>query len=291
MPVLVLLASLLYFPLTLAFGLSFFSESLLVPKPPVWIGLDNYINALRSSELWAVAGQTLLWVAASVGLSAALGVLAALLLRSSRHERSLRGSRILAVLILVPFVTPPTVSAFVWKYLYSIQGPLNGILAGLGVKEPIAFLGETLIRPLGIALPMWSLIQTGIWTSFPFFFLMTAAALTTVPDELLEAGELDGATGWSSFRSITWPLIAPVVEIAIFLSLLYSLGNLDVPFLLTGGGPLNLTKVWGVFIFQASFAKFDLGYGASLGALLFLVVLPFAVWYVRRARRQLAGLG
>ncbi len=81
------------------------------------------------------------------------------------------------------------------------------------------------------------------------------------------------------------------MEIAIFLALLDRLGNVDLPFLLTKGGPLNLTNVWGVFIFQASFAKFDLGYGASLGVMLFLVGLPFAVWYVRRARRQLAGLG
>jgi ABC-type sugar transport system permease subunit len=159
------------------------------------------------------------------------------------------------------------------------------------VDQPIAFLGDTIIRPLGIALPMLAMIQTGVWTTFPFFFLMTAAALTTVPDELLEAGALDGATGWSAFRGITWPLIAPVVEIAIFLALLDRLGNVDLPFLLTKGGPLDLTNVWGVFIFQASFAEFDLGRGASLGVLLFLVGLPFAIWYVRRARRQLAGLG
>jgi ABC-type sugar transport system permease subunit len=290
-PVLVLLGLLLYVPLAQGFGLSFFDYSLLIPKAPVWVGLDNYIKALGDPALWAVAGQTILWVVASIGFAAALGILAALLLRGSRFGRPLRGTRILGALILVPFVTPPAVSVFVWKYLYSFQGPINGVLAGLGVEQPVAFLGDTITRPLGIALPMLTLIQTGIWTTFPFFFLMTAAALTTVPDELLEAGALDGATGWRAFRGITWPLIAPVVEIAIFLALLDRLGNVDLPFLLTKGGPLNLTNVWGVFIFQASFAEFDLGRGASLGVLLFLVGLPFAIWYVRRARRQLAGLG
>jgi multiple sugar transport system permease protein len=222
--------------------------------------------------------------------SAALGVFAAVLLRGTRRGHPIRGRRLIGALLLIPFVTPPAVSVFVWKYLYSVQGPINGILSGLGFDGPVAFLGDTVSRPLGVALPMLSLMQVGIWTTFPFFFLMSAAALTSVPDELLDAAAIDGANAWQAFRGITLPLIAPVLEIAIFLALLDRLGNVDIPYLMTGGGPLNLTNVWGVFIFQASFGKFDLGYGAALGVLLFIVVVPFSVWYVRRARRQLAGL-
>ena len=113
---------------------------------------------------------------------------------------------------------------------------------------------------LGIALPMLAMIQVGIWSGFPFFFLMTAAALTSIPVELHEAAAIDGATGWRSFRSITLPLIAPVLEVTIFLELLFRLGGLDLPFLLTGGGPLGATNVWGVFIYQVGFARLDTGY-------------------------------
>jgi multiple sugar transport system permease protein len=107
---------------------------------------------------------------------------------------------------------------------------------------------------------------------------------------LHEAAAIDGATGWRAFRSITLPLIAPVIEITIFLELLFRLGGLDLPILLTGGGPLNASNVWGVFIYQVAFARFDVGYGAGLGIVLFLIGAPFSIWYVRRARRQLAGL-
>ena len=104
------------------------------------------------------------------------------------------------------------------------------------------------------------------------------------------AAAIDGATGWRAFRSITLPLIAPVLEVTIFLELLFRLGGLDLPFLLTGGGPLGKTNVWGVFIYQVGFARFEIGYGAALGVVLFLICVPFALWYVRRSRRQLAAL-
>ena len=164
------------------------------------------------------------------------------------------------------------------------------MLANLGHDNAIYFVGDTLSRPLGVALPMWSLIQVGVWSGFPFFFLMVAAALTSVPIELLEAAAIDGASEWRAFRSITFPLIAPVVEIAAFLELLFRIGGLDLPFLLTGGGPLNKSNVWGVYIYQVGFERFEVGYGSALGVMLFVLAAPFSIWYVRRARTQLKGL-
>jgi multiple sugar transport system permease protein len=288
-PVLVLLVALLYLPILDAVRLSLTDASLLRPgSHPV--GLANYQKIATSAEFWGIAGQTVLWAVTTVAGAAILGVTAAVLLTSARRGRPLRGKAFWGGLLLIPFVAPPVVSAYVWNYLYSGSGPFNGVLAALGVVNPVYFLGDTSTRIAGISLPMLSLIQVGVWSGFPFFFLMTAAALTSVPVELYEAAAIDGAGGWRGFRSISLPLIAPVIEVTVFLELLFRLGGLDLPFLLTGGGPLGATNVWGVFIYQAGFARFEIGYGAALGVVLFLICVPFSVWYVRRSRRQLAGL-
>jgi ABC-type sugar transport system permease subunit len=288
-PVVLILLLLMYVPILDAVRLSLTNTSLLRPNVK-FIGIDNYIKAATSSEFWSIAGQTVLWAVTTVAGAAVLGVFVAVILTSSRRGRPLRGRALWSGLLLVPFVAPPVVSAYVWNYLLSGSGPINGLLSALHVAGPVYFLGDVVSKPLGVALPMWSLIQVGIWSGFPFFFLMTAAALTSVPIELHEAAAIDGATGWRSFWSITLPLIAPVVEVTIFLELLFRLGGLDLPFLMTGGGPLNASNVWGVFIYQVGFARFDIGYGAALGIVLFAIGAPFSIWYVRHARTQLAGL-
>jgi multiple sugar transport system permease protein len=288
-PVGVILLLFMYGPILDAVRLSLTDASLMRPGQAAFVGPDNYLKIATSKEFWGIAGQTVLWAVASVAGSAVLGVLVAVLLTSHRRGMPLKGRAIIGGLLLAPFVAPPVVSAYVWTYLYSGSGPINGVLNSLGVASPVYFLGDTVTKILGIALPMWSMIQVGIWSGFPFFFLMSAAALTSIPIELHEAAAIDGATGWRAFRSITLPLIAPVLEVTIFLELLFRLGGLDLPFLLTGGGPLGATNVWGVFIYQVGFARLDTGYAAALGVVLFLLCVPFALWYVRRSRRQLAG--
>lgn len=288
-PVILLLLALMYFPLLDAARTSLTDRSLLRPTTHS-VGLDNYVKAFTSSEFWSIAVQTAVWAVLSVAGSAVLGVGAATLLTTARRGRSIRGRALIGGLLLIPFVAPPVVIAYTWTYLYSITGPINGVLFHLGVSTPVDFLADTQTEILGISLPMWSMIQVGVWSGFPFFFLMSAAALTSVPVELLEAASIDGASAWRSFRSVTFPLIAPVVEITVFLELMFRIGGLDLPFLLTGGGPLNRTNVWGVYIYQIAFQRFDVGYGAALGIMLFILSVPFALWYVRRARTQLRGM-
>jgi len=288
-PVVVILLLCMYAPILDAVRLSLTDSSLLRPGQAVSVGLANYVKIATSKEFWTIAGQTVLWAVASVAGAAVFGVLVAVLLTSHRRGLPLRGRAIIGGLLLAPFVAPPVVSAYTWIYLYSGSGPINGLLHTLGVAEPIYFLGDTATKILGVALPLWSMIQVGVWSGFPFFFLMTAAALTSIPIQLHEAAAIDGASAWRTFRSITLPLIAPVLEVTIFLELLFRLGGLDLPFLLTGGGPLNATNVWGVYIYQVGFARLETGYGAALGVVLFLICAPFAIWYVRRSRHQLAG--
>jgi multiple sugar transport system permease protein len=285
-PVLALIVGLIYGPLAYAFQLSLTNTSL-IRVTSAFVGLENYSKAFTSPEFWSIAGQTLAWALISAAGAATLGLTAATLLSSVRLGRPIRGKALIGGILLIPFVTPPVVVAYTWNYLYSTSGPLNGILSALGQASPIAFTGDTSASPLGLALPMWSLIQVGVWSGFPFYFLMCSAAMTSIPQNVLEAALIDGASSWRTFWSIIIPMIAPVLEITLFLDLLFRFGGLDLPFLLTGGGPLNKSNVWGVFIYQVGFQRLDVGYGAALGIMLFLIAAPFAILYVRRSRRKL----
>jgi multiple sugar transport system permease protein len=288
-PVILVLLVFMYIPIAKGLGLSFTDTNLIRGQLAVHnIGLDNYAAGIASSRFWGIAFQTFAWTATTVAGSLVLGVAGAVMLTEVKRGKPLRGRAVLAGLLLIPFAVPPAVSGYVWNYMYAGSGPLNGLLSALGQQQAFYFLADTSTKFLGLAAPMWSLIQVGIWSGFPFFFLMTAAALTSVPVELLEAAELDGATGWTAFRKVTLPMIAPVLEVTIFLEILFRIGSPDLPYLLTGGGPLDASNVWSVFVYQIGFAKFDVGYGSALGIMLFLITLPFAILYVRRARRQMA---
>jgi ABC-type sugar transport system permease subunit len=133
-------------------------------------------------------------------------------------------------------------------------------------------------------------IVVGIWAGFPFILLAATAGLATIPAEIYEAASLDGATPFQSFRLVTLPLLAPVLETSVLLQLLFRFGGVDFPFLLTRGGPGDASNVFGVLIYNLGFTQFSLGPAAAMGVLLFVLVFPLAVLYVRRARRQLAEL-
>ena len=285
LPVLVALAVFTYVPLVKSITLSVTDSSLLQPNSGNWIGLTNYTDTLTSQTFWQVFVQTLVWTGVSVAGAVVLGVAAALLLQGARRGRGpIRG------LLLLPWIAPPVASAYMWSYLYRDSGPLSPIAQSLGLSSiPIDFLNDVHISFLSFTLPLWSVIQVGIWSGFPFIFLFALAALSSISQEVLEAAAIDGATGPRVFWHITLPLIAPLVETSALLLALFRMGGVDLPFLLTQGGPRNASNVLGVLIYNTAFQSFQEGQAAALGVILFILTLPLSVLYVRRSTRQLFG--
>jgi len=274
-----------YVPIGKSIILSLTDSSLLRPDSGKFVGLVNYTDYLGSTTFWQIFVQTVVWSVVSVFGAVVVGVAAALLLYGARRGRSvLRG------LLLLPWITPPVISAYVWAYLYRDSGPLDPIAQRLGlISRPVDFLSDLSASFLGFALPLWSVVQVGIWSGFPFIFLFTLAALSSVPKELQEAAAIDGASGVRIFWHITLPLIAPLVETSAILLALFRMGGVDLPFLLTQGGPNNASNVLGVFIYNTAFQSFLVGQAAALGVILFILTLPLSVMYVRRSTRQLFG--
>ena len=285
LPALVALVAFTYVPLAKSIALSLTDSSLLRPDSGKLVGFANYSDTLTSASFWQVFEQTLLWTGVSVGGAVVVGVAAALLLHGARRGRPLfRG------VLLLPWIAPPVTSAYMWAYLYRDSGPLAPIVQSLsGSPTPIDFLNDVQVSFLGATLPLWSVIQVGIWAGFPFIFLFALAALSSVSQEVRDAAAIDGASGLRIFWHITLPLIAPLVETSAILLALFRLGGVDLPFLLTQGGPGNASNVLGVLIYNTAFQSFLEGQAAALGVILFVLTLPLSVMYVRRSTRQIFG--
>lgn len=282
-PVVLVLLAFTYLPIVRSFLLSTSDASLLRPGGSSSVGLQNFRDVLGSPRFARIAGNTLLWTVLSVTGSTLLGVAGAMVLSTS-----IRGKSLMRALMLVPWLAPPVASAFVWRYLYrdGMGGPLNSVLTEVGlIDRPVGFLTDASSSFLGVPLPMWSVIQVSIWAGFGFIMLFTLSAMSGVPQVLYEAAALDGANAWRRFRDVTLPLIAPVLETAVLLMVLYRLGSFDLPFLLTHGKPDDITNVLGVYIYDTSFASFELGKGAALGLILLVAGAPIGAWYVRRTVR------
>ena len=133
---------------------------------------------------------------------------------------------------------------------------------------------------------MIAIILVNIWLGIPFNLTLLYSGLQEIPDELYEAGALDGATGWKAFWNITWPNLHAVVSVVIMLGVIYTLKVLDIILGLTQGGPANATQTIALMSYQRSFVEFKFGQGAALSNILILISLVFAIVYLRATRRQ-----
>jgi multiple sugar transport system permease protein len=280
-PLVLGLLAFVYYPLARSVGLSLTDGTLLQPDGD-YVGLQQYGDVLGSDRFWPILYQTLVYTVVSVLGSVVVGVLAAVWLRqSSRLTAPIRA------VMLIPWIAPPIVTAFVWAYLYRDTGPLPQLLAAVGLasERPVDFLADR-SAVAGISVAMLAVIQVGVWNGFPFVFLFTLAALSSIPDDVYEAARLDGARGPAIFWTITLPLIAPVVETTALLLALIRFGGVDLPFLLTGGGPGDATTVFGVLIYNTAFSSLDTSAAAALGMTVFILMLPVSILYVVRVWRQ-----
>ncbi|NAZ75837.1 ABC transporter permease subunit [Kineococcus sp. T13] len=240
-----------------------------------WVGLANYRTVVGDAIFDRSVLNTLLFTAGSIAGQFALGLAIALFF----HKRfALSG--VLRSLILLPWLIPMIAGTAVWRWILDADnGALNRILSAVpGLDLSPNWLTST-------SLALVAVIGVNIWLGIPFNMTILYGGLQEIPEELYEAGALDGATGWRAFRHITWPLLRPVVTVVLVLGVVYTLKVLDVILGLTNGGPANSTQTISTFSYDMSFRQFDFGAGAALGNILIVISLVFAVVYLRLNRR------
>jgi multiple sugar transport system permease protein len=254
------------------------SQSMMRPNPDAFVGLAHYERAIFEEGVFGSAlWNTIVWTIGSVAGAYIVGLSLALLL-----NREFGGRAIFRALFLIPWVIPEVATALLWKWAYSDEfGVINFILFRLHIIDrPLLFLSQ-------VDTAMFAVIVVQIWKLYPIMFITLLAALQSVPKELHEAAEIDGATVWQRFRYVTFPFIRPTSVIITLLASIWTFQNFDLVYLLTGGGPAGATRILPTLVYEKGFWGLELGYASAIGMLMLmcLTVLSAAYLMVYRAQR------
>jgi multiple sugar transport system permease protein len=213
--------------------------------------------------------RTLIWVVGGVALRLLLGLGAALVFNAK-----VRGTVWMRVLVILPWAIPSVVSANLWRWIVQTDsGLLNQTLRSWG-------LGNWALNWLGSPdTAMLTVVVAYSWGGFPFVMLLILARLQGLPEEVNEAARVDGANWWQIFRYITLPSLLGILTVALILEIVSGINSFDTLMIMTGGGPANATRIWGIDIYKTGFTDFNLGGAAALSVLMFAAVLVvFAIY-------------
>jgi len=248
-------------------------------RPPEWVGLQNYIDVLGDPFFWDVLGRSILFAAANVALTMLLGTLVALLMM--RLHKAFR--LLVSVGLLLAWAMPALTAVVVWGWMFDTQyGVINYVLS---LIPGVDLIGHSwLIEPLSF-FAVATIIIT--WQSVPFVAFTVYAGLTQVPDEVLEAAQLDGAGAVSRFRLIVFPYLKSIFLVVTILQVIWDLRVFTQIYALQGiGGIREQTSTIGVYIFQTSLGTGDFGAGGAIAVILVIVMMTISIYYVRKSIQE-----
>lgn len=252
-----------------------FSPSTFFDGKAPFNGTDNWSKVFQDDlfgkALWHTVVFTIGSLIGQFGIGLALAVF---------FTKKFPLNGVLRSLILLPWLVPMVVSGIVWRRILDQDtGVLNSFLDTFGAGGATPWLTSP-----GMAL--FSVIMVNIWIGIPFNMVILYGGLQEVPKELYEAASLDGASAWRTFRSITLPLLKPVITVVLVLGFMSTVKILDLILALTDGGPADSTQTLGTLTYQNSFVQLDFGAGAVVGNVLILISAVFAVFYLRANRSE-----
>ena len=245
-----------------------------------WNNGDNYARLLEDPLFALALKNTILFTLLVVGVEVVLAIAIALLL----NQASLWTSRLARLLILIPYGVPPITNGLIWSFMYSFQfGFLNRVLFSSGlINEPVNWAGNPNTALYAVAVAY-------IWRTLPFAVLIVHAALQGIPRELHEAATVDGASAWQRFRSITLPLLMPVIIVILILRTSFAFAVFEEILAITQGGPGDASYVAAWYSYKLTFSPpNNIGMGAASAYVLALLVGIFAIAYVRLLYRRIA---
>lgn len=274
-PALVAVAVIALYPLAYIVAASFSTSSLGRPFSG-WVGIDNFTALLGDGVTLPSLGRSLMFALPSALLALVAGAVVALSL-----DAAVRGGRVIRVLLLLPLMTPPVMAGVIWKLVFA---PTGGLLNNVGQliapgSAPIPFLGSSPAALISV-----TLVDAWQWT--PFCVLLVFAALQTLPSEVYEAAQVDGAGVVATFWRITLPLMIPSLLTVLVLKLVVSFKVFDLVFIMTSGGPGFDTTVSSFEIYRTALQTFDVG-AAAAQTIAFLVLVTLIIIPLNALRQRL----
>ncbi len=274
LPTLVVMAVFTVLPLIEGFRLSFTNSSL-INKGAHYIGFQNYVQLYGDPNFWLAFIHSLILTTAAVGLELIFGTILALALK-----QPVPGIKFFRSVIMASWVIPVAATAVIFTFMVEPNyGYYNILLHLFGIKANTFWFGS-----INLAFPL--IIVLHLWRNVPFFGIAFLAAMQAIPDNLYEAAEIDGAGPVRSFFTLTVPGIRNMMIVMVTIHVLWTFNNFSMVYLTTGGGPVFATEVLPVYVYQQAWTSYTTGYAASIGTIMFLLLMIYFIVYIRIYRRQ-----
>ncbi len=275
-PAIGMLALVTLYPLLFSLWISFRDWTLLAPNKSLFVGLANFFEAFTSKTAVFSFLRSFYFASLSISGEVILGMAVALVL-----NESFRGRGFVRALLILPWALPDVVNSVLWKWILNGDfGALNGLLKQLHLIREYKYW----LSSAGTALHL--LILSNIWRCTPFVAIVLLAGLQSIPEELFEVAQIDGAGFAKRLRFIIIPMLKPTILVVLVLRSMDALRIFGLVYIITKGGPGDSTKTIGYYIFETAFQGMRLGYASSLSWILFVIVMLLAVLYLRFLKRE-----
>ena len=276
-PTLLVLAIVVGYPVVYTLLLSVQDYNLLEIEPARYVGAENFAKIFSDRIFWQSLWNTAYYTFGSVAASAAIGLALALLMEN------LGGARFRAVraLLLTPWAVPFVVVAFLFRYMYLESGGIvNSVLLWIGlIDAPVRWLNDA-----ALALP--AVMVANVWAMTPFFFLLLSAALSGIPDQVIESARVDRAGPVSMIWHIKLPFLRNPLLIGGLLMVIANFNDFAKIWAMTQGGPAYSTSTLVIYVYRVAFENFEFGYASALGVVWLLLLFVFALAYLRALRAE-----
>jgi multiple sugar transport system permease protein len=272
-PTIFLLLAVNIFPLIWTIRLSFTNFRANRPNlEPQWVGLQNYSRILGDRDIWLNMQATAHFLFWTLFFQVVIGFALAWLI-----NRRFKGNDLITTLIVLPMMLSPAVVGNFWTFLYQPQIGLFNYVVEFFTGTPassFAMLGEVRLAP-------WAIVIVDTWMWTPFVMLICLAGLRSIPEYLYEAAEVDRASKWRQFWTITVPMVLPFLMLAVLFRGIENFKMFDLVVLLTGGGPGSTTELASINLKREAFEKWRTGYASAYAIILFVTVFGLASIYVK----------
>ena len=276
-PTIIILFAVSIFPMIYTVWISLYDFYLPRPHSKTFVGLGNYIEILKDEMFWLTMKNTAVFMSSTIFFQFTIGLLLALVFFEEFRGKSAKA--IYLPLILLPMMVAPVVVGYIFRLLYLVQwGPLNYLLefVNLGPYEWTASVSTSMI----------SVILADVWQWTPFVTLVLLAGLVSLPSELFEVADMDGATLWQKLIFIILPLMTRVIAIILLIRMVDSLREMDKIYIMTQGGPGSSTELVTFWAYLSGFKYFKVGYAAAMSVILLIMTIIIATGLAKFLHRE-----
>lgn len=275
-PTLLLLAALTIVPIVTVFLYSLVDNVIVNPNPPVFVGLENYEEVLTHRKFRGALSNTMYFSLVSVAAHFVIGLSFALLLNSRLLGANVKA--VFRVIYILPWVFTASIIAILWRLLMNPHGVINFVLLELGLVEEL----QEFLSNRRLALNAVTFIN--IWSGYPFYLVSFLAGLQGIPDDLYEAGRVDGGNAWQLFLNITLPQLKPIIISLALLDFIWTIHQFTLIWMTTGGGPMRSTEVLSTYTYKAAFSSHEYSIASTIAMVILVMCTFVAVFYVRSQR-------